>query len=332
MTLEAWLIPPAAGALIGYLTNSIAIRMLFRPLEKKRFLGIPVPFTPGVIPRQRGELAERIAAMVARELLTEEVFLRRMGTPQFRKTLQKYIAGELPKTLGSVVPSFTGEIFPWRILREEDLASLVNALWPAVLPGVVAIVEAPESLSELERRVGRVLRQSLEQMGSLQRFLMTATQYDRQIEQMIPGISTRVVREAREYLQGDAVPHLLRDRLGRWARDHRDQSVAALAAAAGSTDSVQVLQDLLKRYRGSISRELARAAQTVLVQAVPGMMNVLDIHTVVRERIDSLDVERVEALILGIISRHLKWINIFGAFVGALIGTLQVALRFFGVF
>ena len=52
-----WILPPLLGAIIGYVTNRIAIKMLFRPLTPKRFLGVRVPLTPGVIPRNRFDLA-----------------------------------------------------------------------------------------------------------------------------------------------------------------------------------------------------------------------------------------------------------------------------------
>mgnify|MGYP001200320162 CR=1 FL=1 len=55
-----WL-PPVAGAAIGYGTNLLAIRMLFHPYRELRFLGWVVPFTPGLIPRERGKIAETIA-------------------------------------------------------------------------------------------------------------------------------------------------------------------------------------------------------------------------------------------------------------------------------
>ena len=45
-----YLLPPLAGALIGYFTNYLAIRMLFRPLKPWHFLGLKLPLTPGIIP------------------------------------------------------------------------------------------------------------------------------------------------------------------------------------------------------------------------------------------------------------------------------------------
>lgn len=55
---------PLIGAIIGYITNYIAIKMLFRPLEAKYIFGIKVPFTPGIIPRRKYELADALGKAV----------------------------------------------------------------------------------------------------------------------------------------------------------------------------------------------------------------------------------------------------------------------------
>lgn len=56
-----FLVLPVVGAFIGALTNDIAIRMLFRPYRPVRLWGWRLPFTPGVIPMQRGIIAHNIA-------------------------------------------------------------------------------------------------------------------------------------------------------------------------------------------------------------------------------------------------------------------------------
>ena len=49
------------GGFIGYITNHLAIKMLFKPHRKYYFLKIPIPFTPGIIPKQKNKLAKKIA-------------------------------------------------------------------------------------------------------------------------------------------------------------------------------------------------------------------------------------------------------------------------------
>ena len=86
--LLVWVVPILWGALIGYFTNALAIRMLFRPLTRKYLLGIPVPLTPGIIPRRRGELARSVARMVARDLLSPEAVRARLQSETFRVALE----------------------------------------------------------------------------------------------------------------------------------------------------------------------------------------------------------------------------------------------------
>ncbi len=65
------LILTIVGALIGWITNIFAIKLLFRPLKP-----IHIPLTPftivGLIPKRRNELAKTIADVVAHELLSIE--------------------------------------------------------------------------------------------------------------------------------------------------------------------------------------------------------------------------------------------------------------------
>lgn len=74
--MELWsgywefLLFPLIGALIGALTNDIAIRMLFRPYEEKRIAGRRLPFTPGLIPAQRHTIAQNIAETFEEKLLS----------------------------------------------------------------------------------------------------------------------------------------------------------------------------------------------------------------------------------------------------------------------
>ena len=82
--LLALLAPPCVGALIGYVTNKVAIRMLFRPLRPWHLCGWRLPFTPGIIPAKRHALALRIGEMVGARLLTAESISRAIAAEIFQ--------------------------------------------------------------------------------------------------------------------------------------------------------------------------------------------------------------------------------------------------------
>lgn len=78
-------IPPVAGAIIGYFTNDIAISMLFRPYNPIYIWGRRLPFTPGLIPHNQERLAQRVSDTIMGSLLTPtelQKLARRLLDPQ----------------------------------------------------------------------------------------------------------------------------------------------------------------------------------------------------------------------------------------------------------
>lgn len=101
-----YLIPPVVGAFIGYVTNRIAIKMLFRPLKAWKIGRLRVPMTPGVIPSKRLELATNMGEVVGDHLLTSEVIGKGLQQEVFQNHLysliQDRVEGVLQKDLGTL--------------------------------------------------------------------------------------------------------------------------------------------------------------------------------------------------------------------------------------
>ncbi|WP_445683688.1 DUF445 domain-containing protein [Sporosarcina sp. FSL K6-3457] len=83
------------GALIGGLTNHLAIKMLFRPHEAKYIGKWRLPFTPGLIPKRRDELARQLGKTVTNYLLTPDTFRKKLLTPDMEKKAAGFIQQKL---------------------------------------------------------------------------------------------------------------------------------------------------------------------------------------------------------------------------------------------
>ncbi|PLY07132.1 MAG: DUF445 domain-containing protein [Desulfuromonas sp.] len=122
-----WIVPPLLGALIGYVTNYIAIRMLFRPLRAWRIFGLRVPLTPGIIPAKRGELAIKMGEMVGEHLLTADdvgrAFARESIQRELRLTVTDKLGYFLDRPLGPL-ESLVPERFR---LRFRELVGLLQS-------------------------------------------------------------------------------------------------------------------------------------------------------------------------------------------------------------
>ena len=111
MTGHLWTLP-IVGALLGWATNWLAVRMLFRPRSPVRLAGLTLL---GLIPRRRRELAASIAAAIERDLVRPEDISRALDDPalleaareEIDRRVREFLArklDELPAIAWAVLP------------------------------------------------------------------------------------------------------------------------------------------------------------------------------------------------------------------------------------
>lgn len=151
-TLLPLIIPPVAGAIIGYFTNDIAIQMLFRPY-KALFIGkYQIPFTPGLIPRNQERLAGRVSDTIMGSLLTPEE-LQRLA----KKLLQtERVEAALSWLLNSALKQIRSD-------KEQKsakiLANILRDLFSESLPRLLKIFSRREDF--LESQINQIFEQVL---------------------------------------------------------------------------------------------------------------------------------------------------------------------------
>lgn len=122
MIISSYIIAPLVGGIIGYVTNDIAIRMLFRPHTAKYILGWRVPFTPGIIPKEKGRIAEAVGAVISNHLMSQEVLgkylLSDSMVGRVRQSVEDFIAAQK-------VNDETVRQFLEHYLSSEDISILV---------------------------------------------------------------------------------------------------------------------------------------------------------------------------------------------------------------
>lgn len=111
-----YLLSTLMGALIGYITNWLAIKMLFRPYERKYlFNKIPIPFTPGLIPKEKPRIAKSVGDTVGDYLLSEEVILRNLQEADLNRKIDDYLVEKTSllekseKNLGEILEELSSE-------------------------------------------------------------------------------------------------------------------------------------------------------------------------------------------------------------------------------
>jgi uncharacterized membrane protein YheB (UPF0754 family) len=151
-TLWTYLVPPIAGAIIGYFTNDIAIKMLFRPYKAIYIGKRRLPFTPGLIPSNQDRLAKRISDTIMGSLLTPEelqnLAKKLLETDRVKGAILwllqltlKQIKGERQEKTASIVASILHDLFGeslprlLRVLarRDDFLEKQLNQIFDRVV-------------------------------------------------------------------------------------------------------------------------------------------------------------------------------------------------------
>ncbi|WP_413382574.1 DUF445 domain-containing protein [Alkalihalobacillus sp. 1P02AB] len=89
------------GALIGGLTNLLAIRMLFRPYKQIKVSSFKIPFTPGLIPKRHQEIAKQLGDTVVKYLLTSDGLGEQVKSEAFINDFTSWLQIEAKKALES---------------------------------------------------------------------------------------------------------------------------------------------------------------------------------------------------------------------------------------
>lgn len=84
------------GAVIGGVTNVIAIRMLFHPFKPYYIFKMRIPFTPGLIPKEE-EIATKIGQVIEEHLITESVIHQKLNEPNTREAINDLVIKQLSK-------------------------------------------------------------------------------------------------------------------------------------------------------------------------------------------------------------------------------------------
>ncbi|PDX92217.1 DUF445 domain-containing protein [Bacillus thuringiensis] len=110
------------GAIIGGYTNHLAIKMLFRP-HRPIYIGkFQVPFTPGLIPKRRDELAVQLGNMVVEHLLTPEGIGKKLTNEEFQKGLIHWAQMEVDKVITNE-QSLRHMLEKWNVAHVEEEAT-----------------------------------------------------------------------------------------------------------------------------------------------------------------------------------------------------------------
>ena len=283
---------PIIGAVIGYCTNYIAVKMLFYPRKEIRIGGWKVPFTPGAIPKGKPRLAKGIGNIVANTLLTEEDIRKKILTPETEAVIVDKIMEVLSSDIQSGATKLLQSEENYEMCKEQLAENLTGQILDALknidLGGIIA------------QEGERVIKEKVQ--GTMLAMFLSDEMLSSFIQPIGGEIVTYIDKNGRKFIKPEISSRV---------NDFEKQSLLELCGQM-NLDEVQVRELMSGLYR------------EVVGSLVSDMMKQLDIQGLVEEKINQMDVLELEKLVLTIMKKELDTIVNLGALVGFILGAVNI--------
>ena len=291
--LTHYLLPPLIGAVIGYFTNLIAVKMLFFPHEEKRIFGHRVPFTPGAIPKGKARLAKAAGKIVQNDLFTREDISSRMLTEEVEKPLIDKVMSILDANIRD-----TGSIMAGSTEKYDRLEDNFIELLSFKITDAIKRMDIPGTI----HREGKAML--LEHVLNSRILSLMVT--DNMIDKVMSAVSDKM----EEFIDARG-PEMVSEITESRIHDLGNRTPLYVLELAGY-DPEFVRRKITEAYRESV------------VNAVNSALRRIDVAKVVEDKINAMSVEELEKGVLTVMKTELRMIVNLGALIGLVIGSINI--------
>ena len=321
----SYIMAPLLGGVIGYITNDIAIRMLFRPHTAKYVFGIHIPFTPGIIPKEKGRIAEAVGGVISENLMNKEVLEKYLLSEDMiekvRSAVEEFIATQ--QRNNETVVQFLGHY-----LSKEEIDTIAQNINRSITKQTYEKL-ADSSVGE---KVAHIAIDHVAQkltIDGAQELLTGIGGALGGLGGMAAGLfGGNIVAKFLGMLREPA-EHFLAKNINTMLRDNGEEIVSNMIGGEVDAFFNKPVSKLLEGHE----EQLAQAVNTIesiyrsiITEHLPKILQSIDISKIVRERINEMDVNETEKLIFQVMDKELKAIVWLGALLGLVMGSVNILI------
>ncbi|MBR5361369.1 MAG: DUF445 family protein [Lachnospiraceae bacterium] len=289
MTIPNYITGPVIGAIIGCFTNYIAVKMLFYPRKEIRLFGHVLPFTPGAIPKGKSRLAGSIGNAVATSLLTKKDIEDMLLSPEIENEIADVVMKHFTVGLKDEVCSLSGITDD----RYEEKKAEIGAL---LSHQIVEAIDVPKLMEE-------------HGTGYIKERIHSHTLGKLVSSEWIGSMAMSVANDLQDILneKGD------------------DYVKAIVAEKMDKIDSMSIEEMMSNAGTGSdrLRRGVTETYRAIASDNVDELLSHIDIASVISGKINDMDIDELERLILTVMKNELRTIISLGAFIGFVLGLLN---------
>ena len=321
----SYIIAPLLGGVIGYITNDIAIRMLFRPHTAKYVFGIHIPFTPGIIPKEKGRIAEAVGGVISENLMNKDVLEKYLLSEDMigkvRSAVEDFIA--IQQRNSETVVQFLGHY-----LSKEEIDTIAQNINHSITK------QTYEKLADstVGEKVAHIAIDHVAQkltIDGAQELLSSIGGALGGLGGMAAGLfGGNIVANFLGMLREPA-EHFLAKNINTMLRDNGEEIVSNMICGEVDNFLNKPVSKLLEGHE----EQMAQAVNTIesiyrsiITEHLPKILDSIEISKIVRERINEMDVNETEKLIFQVMDKELKAIVWLGALLGLVMGSINIFL------
>ena len=315
----SYITAPLIGGVIGYITNDIAIRMLFRPHKAKYLFGFHIPFTPGLIPKEKGRIAEAIGGVVSENLMNKEVLGKYLLSDEMICKVRSTTIDFLNKQQNNTE---TVAQFLRHYLTEEELTGISHTINEGLSKQVQAkLTNAAIGNSVAHFSVEHVTAK-LKSLSPIEVFASLGILKGSPLS----GLASIEVIGKLLGLLRDPIESALARNINEMLRNNSESIVSQFIGNETDKFLDTPMKDLLKDK----TEQLAQTVDTVenvyrhvITEHLPRILESIDISRIIRNRIEEMDVVETERLIMLVMKKELRAIVWLGALLGLILGSIN---------
>ena len=296
MPFLSFMIGPAVGAVTGGITNKVAIRMLFRPYTAKYIGRVHIPLTPGIIPKEKANIAKAIGSTISDNLLNSQVLSATL------------LSDDMCAKLASAVDTLQARM----LANQERLCDyLLHYLTPDELHRLVTQIQTDTTHAIYVKLDDKALGDKVASLA-----------IDQVMQHLSEGFLGSIKAGIFDLLR-NSIQSRLADIINEMLHNNAQQMVADLL----STEVDRLLDTpICDLFRGreelfaQLSDILLKAYRILVENSLPRMLGTLNIQRIVEDRINDMDMAETEQLVTTIMSKELKALVWFGVLLGFIMG------------
>lgn len=284
---------PMVGAVIGYCTNYIAVKMLFRPLKPIQIGGHTLPFTPGIIPKRKPALAKALGKAVGTTLLTAEDIKMTLLSEKMQETVTDMLFKQIDEVMKSEA---TIQETALNFMNEGNYMQLTGKLSETVINKIMENIEQFGIGDILVEEAKKVVKEKFS--GSLMSMFMS--------DDLIDSIAKPI---------GEAIENYINEN----GRDYIEPAVIREISAMEQVKICDLAEGFQLNYN-KMKEQISEIYVKCIENSADKLMGQFQIEKIVEQKVNEMDVLEVEELVLSVMKKELNMIINLGAMIGFVLG------------